>query len=153
MENKKNITLTLQEVYELEAELGGFSVENKIVFEGLLNLKLPIVLKYHLNKLHMTLKEEKKLMDEARQELIKKYGTEKENGSVVIEPVLTLKEEDEDGQQVEKRVTNENFVKFQEEYDQLLMEKKEIECNQFNIDDFSKIETNDNYTVFYKLFD
>lgn len=153
MENKKTTSLTLRDVYELEAELNGFSFEGKQVFEGVLNQKINFVTKYHLKKLYAKVKSEKDLVDDMKNELIRKYGTEKEGGSVVIEPVIVTKEVDEEGKEVEKREINEDFRKFQEEYQNLLMQVKDFEHYPFTVEEFSELDTNDNYDVFYRLFD
>jgi len=153
MENKRTTSLTLRDVYELESEISGLVMDGKTLIEGVINQKISIVTKYHMNKLVTVLREEKKMIDEFKNELIKKYGEEKDNGSFVIEPFLTVSEKNDNGDTVEKRVQNESFVKFGEEYTSLLNQVKDIEHYSFDINDFSKIETNDNYTVFYKLFD
>lgn len=152
MENKKTTSLTLREIYELEGEISGFVYEGKTIIEGIINQKISFVTKYHLKKLLTILLEEKKLVDEFKNELIKKYGEEKENGTVVVEPFFIVKEEVE-GELIEKRVQNENFIKFSKEYTSLLDQVKDVEHFAFTIDEFSKIESTDNYNVFYKLFD
>jgi hypothetical protein len=153
MENKRTTSLSLREVYELESEISGLQMEGKVLVEGLINQKISIVTKYHLNKLVGVLREEKKMVDEFKNELIKKYGVEKEEGSVVIEPFLVESETNENGDVVEKRVQNPAFVEFSVEYTKLLEQVKDVEHHSFDINEFSKIETNDNYNVFYKLFD
>jgi hypothetical protein len=153
MENKRTTSLSLREVYELESEISGLQMEGKVLVEGLINQKISIVTKYHLNKLVGVLREEKKMVDEFKNELIKKYGVEKEEGSVVIEPFLVETETNENGDVVEKRVQNPAFVEFSVEYTKLLEQVKDVEHHSFDINEFSKIETNDNYNVFYKLFD
>ena len=153
MENKKTTSLSLREVYELESEISGLQMEGKVLLEGLINQKISIVTKYHLNKLVGALREEKKMVDEFKNELIKKYGVEKEEGSVVIEPFLVESETNENGEVVENRVQNPAFVEFSIEYTKLLEQVKDVEHHSFDINEFSKIETNDNYNVFYKLFD
>lgn len=153
MDNLKKTKLTLNEIYELEAEISGYQIEDKKIYEGVLNHKLPIVLKYYLKKLQSILKEEKTLIEDSRAELIKKFGKERDDGNIVIEPFVVVNETDEEGKGIEKRLPNENFLKFQEEYQKLLSEEKEVEHYVFKIEDFSELETDDNYTVFYKLFD
>jgi hypothetical protein len=150
MENKKTTSLTLREVYELESEISGLVMGERVLLEGVINQKISFVTKYHLKKLATTLAEEKKLVDEFKNELIKKYGEEREDGSVVIEPVLKIKEENEE---VEKTVQNPAFISFSKDYTELLEQVKDIEHFSFDINEFSKIETTDNYNVFYKLFD
>lgn len=150
MENKKTTSLTLREVYELESEISGLVIGEKVLIEGVINQKISFVTKYHLKKLATKLAEEKKLVDEFKNELIKKYGEVREDGSVVIEPVLKIKEENEE---VEKNIQNPAFLSFSKEYTELLEQVKDIEHFSFDINEFSKIETTDNYNVFYKLFD
>lgn len=152
MENKKTTSFTLREVYELESEISGLVMGEKVLVEGVINQKIPFVTKYHLKKLATTLAEEKKLVDEFKNELIKKYGVEKEDGSIVIEPIITVKEE-VDGEIVERKEQNPSFLNFSQEYNKLLEQVKDIEHFSFSIEEFSKIETTDNYNVFYKLFD
>jgi hypothetical protein len=156
MENKKITSLTLREVYELESEISGLVMEGKVLVEGIINQKISIVTKYHMNKLVGMLREEKKMVDEFKNELIKKYGKENEDGSFVIEPFVVITDsEDKEGaeQQTEKRVQNPAFLSFSEEYTKLLNQVKDVEHHNFDINEFSKIETTDNYNVFFKLFD
>lgn len=151
MENKKT-TLTIREIYDLESEISGFATNDKVIFEGVLNQKITIVTKYHLNKLLTILKEDKKLVDDSRNDLIKKYGTEKDS-NIVIEPYKSTFTENEDGESVENRVVNENFILFNDEYTKLLDQVREVEHYPFNIEEFSNIETNDNYRMLFKLID
>jgi hypothetical protein len=153
MENKKTTSLTLREVYELESEISGLAIEGKVVVEGLINQKISIVTKYHMNKLVSILREEKKMVDEFKNELIKKYGKENEDGSFVIEPFVLVNEKNDEGENVGKRIQNPSFVSFSEEYTKLLDQVKDIEHHSFDINEFSKIETTDNYNMFFKLFD
>jgi hypothetical protein len=106
-----------------------------------------------MNKLVTVLRDEKKMIDEFKNELIKKYGKENEDGSFVIEPFVLVSEKNEEDEIISKRVQNVSFLKFSEEYSKLLNEVKDIEHNSFDINDFSKIETTDNYNIFFKLFD
>lgn len=153
MENKKTTTLTLREVYELESEISGLVFGEKTIIEGLLNQKISIVTKYHLTKLVSKLKEEKTLMDQVKNDLIKKFGEEKEDGSVSIEPFLVTKSTDHNDEEVEQRVQNPKFIEFSQDYSKLLEQNKDLEHYAFTIDDLSKVETKDNYTVLFKLID
>jgi hypothetical protein len=153
MENKRTTSLTLREVYELESEISGLAIEGKVLVEGVINQKISIVTKYHMNKLVAILRDEKKMIDDFKNELIKKYGKENEDGSFVIEPFVLVSEKNEEGETIDKRAQNVSFLNFSEEYTKLLNEVKDIEHNSFDINDFSKIETTDNYNIFFKLFD
>lgn len=154
MENKKITTLRLNEVYELESEISGIMYENKVILEGLLSQKLSVVTKYHLNKLVNILKEEKKLIDNTRDELIKKYGEEKGDGNIVVKPnIVEHYIFGDDGEERTRTIQNPKYVEFTHEFNKLMEVKKDIEHHNFTIDDFSKIETSDDYKVFYKLLD
>jgi hypothetical protein len=152
MENKKTTTLTLNQVYELESEISGIKYDDNVILEGLLSQKLSVITKYHLNKMVNILKEEKKLIDDTRNELIKKYGEESE-GSIVIKPTIVIYEFDDQGLEIPKTIQNPKYVEFTLEFNKLMEVKKDIEHHVFTIDDFSKIETSDDYKVFYKLLD
>lgn len=138
-----HIKLTLQEIYKLDSELNGFtnpSTGETLSF-GLLREKLSLPTKYWLTDLAKKTSSEKLIIDQLKGDLIKKYGTEDENGNFEI-PIW----DDEP-----KSKFNPLYIQFQEEFNILLQEEKEIEHHEFKLDDFKNIETSDNYTVFYKL--
>ena len=138
-----HIKLTLQEIYKLNTELNGFvnPSTGKILSLGLLNEKLSLPTKYWLTDLVKTTLSEKVVIDQLNEDLITKYGVKDKNDNFEI-PVWT-----------DETKTNFNplYVQFQEEFNTLLQEEKEIEYHEFKLDDFKNIETSDNYTIFYKL--
>jgi hypothetical protein len=125
----KTTKLTLGEIYTLNLEL--FGNENN---KGLLSQPLSLKLKYWLQRLADKLKSEVATIDEIRNGLIKELGTE------------------EDGQ-VQIKVDSPNFVKFQEQYTELLNEEKEITHAVFTLDQFESLEAAEYYAVFLKLID
>ena len=125
----KTTKLTLGEIYTLNLEL--FGNENN---KGLLSQPLSLKLKYWLQRLADKLKSEVATIDEVRNGLIKELGTE------------------EDGQ-VQIKVDSPNFVKFQEQYTELLNEEKEITHAVFTLDQFENLEAAEYYAVFLKLID
>lgn len=136
------ITLKLHEILTLEAELNGFTnpQTGERVLEGFLKEKLNLATKYRLTKMSDELKKEKVILDRLRDELIKEYGTEKD-GQVSIE-MFTDKEQ--------KKV-NPSFVEFKSKYAELLDEEKVIDYTPLTLADLGKVESNENYSVLFKL--
>lgn len=125
----KTTKLTLGEIYTLNLEL--FGNENN---KGLLSQPLSLKVKYWLQRLADKLKSEVATIDEVRNGLIKELGTE------------------EDGQ-VQIKIDSPNFVKFQEQYTELLETEKEITHAIFTLEQFENLEAAEYYAVFLKLID
>jgi hypothetical protein len=143
----EKITLSLAELLTLEAELNGFirinpeTEKQEVIVLGLLNEHLNLGTKYWMTSLGEKLAAKKKLVENLRDELIKKFGEEK-NGSIGIETFL-----DE-----EKTKVNPKFVEFQDEWTELLSEKEEIEYNFISKEELNKIDSKSNYAFIYKTF-
>jgi len=138
----EKIKLSLAELLTLEAELNGFTnpQTGEVIISGFLKEKLNLATKYWLTKLSDKLTSKKKTIETLRDELIKKFGEEKE-GSVGIETFL-----DE-----EKTKVNPKFVEFQDEWAKLLSEEEEIEYNPISVADLEKIDSESNYNLVFKL--
>ena len=138
-----HIKLTLQEIYKLDSELNGFinPSTGETLSLGLLNEKLNLVTKYWLTDLSKHVNVEKIVIEDLKAELVKKYGNKDENGNFEI-PIWI-----DDN----KSKFNPSYIQFQEEFNTLLQEEKEIEYHEFKLDDFKNIETSNNYIIFYKL--
>jgi uncharacterized membrane protein YheB (UPF0754 family) len=136
------ITLKLNEILTLEAELNGFTnpQTGEKVLEGFLKEKLNLATKYRLTKLSEELKKEKAILDGLRDDLIKEYGTEEE-GQTSIKMF-------EDKKQTK---INPKFIEFQSKYTEFLDEEKVIDYTPLTISDLDKIESNENYSVLFKL--
>jgi hypothetical protein len=146
----KNQSLKLFELLNLEAELAG-ATNNQTgekIIEGLLNQKLPVVTKYHLNILLSNLSAEKKTIDALRDELIKKYGKEDENGNIGISMVIETGEVNDKGEPIKD--INPAYIEFNDEYGELLNQEREIQIPQIKLSDLDKIETKDNYVLIFK---
>jgi uncharacterized membrane protein YheB (UPF0754 family) len=146
----KTQSLKLFELLNLEAELAG-ATNNQTgekIIEGLLNQKIPVVTKYYLNALVESLATEKKVIDSLRDELIKKHGTEDENGNVGISMVIETKKIDDNGEPVKD--INPAYIAFNDEYGELLNQEKDIKLPQIKLSDLDKIETKDNYVLVFK---
>jgi hypothetical protein len=146
----KTQSFKLFELLNLEAELAG-ATNNQTgekIIEGLLNQKLPVVTKYHLNILLSNLSAEKKTIDVLRDELIKKYGKEDENGNIGISMVIETGEVNDKDEPIKD--INPAYIEFNDEYGELLNQEREIQIPQIKLSDLDKIETKDNYVLIFK---
>jgi hypothetical protein len=136
----EKIKLTLNEILLLNEELSGSPDTNKEKrYEGFLNLELPILKKYHLTKLNKELNTEKETVEKMKNELITKYGKKDQNDNYSIQ-YLT-----------EDNKVSENYIKFVNEFNELLNEEKEINVPELSIQDIQNISTRDNYQILFKL--
>jgi hypothetical protein len=145
----EKISLKLHEFLTLEAEL--FGVKNQqtgeVTSKGLLNEKLSLVSKFWLNELGKKVASEKESVEKLREELIKKLGTEEE-GQVFIKMYDEVK--DEEGNTVSRSLTS-NFIEFNQEFDKLLNEEKDLEYRPIELSELANVETEGNLNVFFKL--
>jgi hypothetical protein len=139
----EKIKLSLNEALSLEFELNGeVNPQTKeVIFNGLLAEKMSLKTKYWLTKLSDKLSSEKKTILGLRDDLIKKYGKEKEDGSVEVKPFL-----DEENKEL-----NPEFTKFSQEMNELLLEEKEFDYNPIPLDDLADISTEGRYNLIFKL--
>jgi len=139
----EKITLKLLEFYNLDAELNGLpSPDGKeMLMQGLLKEKLSIVVKYWLNDLAKRVKAEREEVESLKNDLIKKYGKEDENGNISIPMFL----------EEETRTINPDYVEFDREFGKLLQTEKELEYKPLKLSDFENLETESNYATFFKL--
>ena len=139
----EKIKLSITEIVGLEAELNGLvNQENgEVIAKGLFGEKLDLVVKYRLKKLSDALAAEKKIIDDLRQELIKKFGKEEEEGRFTI-PMW----EDE-----EQKVEHPDFTEFKKQYDALLVEEKEFEYNPLSLKDIKDIKSDERYNLVFRL--
>ena len=149
----EKITLKLSEFYQLEAELNGVTNQQtgEVLAKGLLSEKIKLTTKYWLHDLNKRVATEKESVEKFKEELIKKYGKEdKENGSISI-PVFVNEVIDDETKEVVSREVNPDFVKFQNEFNALLSEERELEYRAFSLEEFDGVETDGVYNTFFKL--
>lgn len=158
----EKITLKLSEFYTLDAELNGQINQQtgKKISSGLLQEKLPLTTKYWLTKLARKVGEEKNLVEELRNDLIKKHGKPDDKGNVFIPMLIDQLDEDgkpipadvdENGKPSYKKVINPDYQLFETEYNALLDTEKELEYTPFKLADFERVETTENYFLFFNL--
>jgi hypothetical protein len=146
--NKK--TLTLGEIRQLGDEINGLlNKENgSVIYEGFLNQKISVLLKYELTDLSEFLEKEKSKIESIKDELILKYGVQDDRGTKLE---MWLIDKDDEGKIISKKL-NPKYIEFDEEMSKLMMVEKEIEYPDITKDDLKNIgETKDNYQVLFKL--
>lgn len=137
------MNLKLHEVINLYYELNGVTKNNsengeaEVLILGILKQKISLKSKVYLQRLGKVVAEEVKLYEDARQELFKKYGDEK------------------DGQIT---VPSENIAEFNKEHTELLSADKNIDVSalwgsDFNLDSFENVETDEFYPTLFSLID
>jgi hypothetical protein len=147
----QNTTLQLGQILQLEAEVNGVvnAQTGQTIAKGLMKEVLKFKTKYWLMQLSDNLIEEKKKIEAVRDQLVKELGEEDETGSISL-PVFINEVQDEDGKVVSKEV-NPKFVEFQEKFNELLVETKEVAHGKFLLEDFESVESAEVYPVFFKL--
>ena len=147
----EKITLKLSEFYQLDAELNG--VVNQQTGEklsnGLLNEKVKLTTKYWLSDLAKKVAAEKEAVEKIKNELIQKHGTADENGNISI-PLYINEQTDGEGNVIGREI-NPKFVEFQNEFNALLEETRDLEHKGFKLEELESVESSDNYPVFFKL--
>lgn len=160
----EKITLKLHEFYALESELNGVTDQKtgEVVSKGLLSEKIKLVTKYWLTDLNKKVAAEKESVEKLKEELIKKYGKE-EDGAISIP--MAIDQLDENGEVVKTKITKEDgteeevpvkvynpdFISFQNDFNALLNEERELEHHAFKLEDFESVETDGVYNTFFKL--
>jgi hypothetical protein len=147
----EKITLKLSEFYQLAAELEG--VVNQQTGEklsnGLLNEKVKLTTKYWLSDLAKKVGAEKEAVEKIKNELIQKHGNADETGNISI-PLYINEQTDEEGKVISREI-NPKFVEFQNEFNALLEETRDLEHKGFKLEELDSVESADNYPVFFKL--
>jgi len=148
----EKISLKLHEFYQLEAELNGVTntQTGEVLAKGLLNEKIKLTTKYWLSDLVKKVSAEKESVEKLKEELIKKYGTADEDGNISI-PMYINEVIDEETKEIVSRDINPDFVKFQNDFNGLLEENRELEYKGFKLEEFDNVETDGNYSTFFKL--
>ena len=147
----EKISLKLYEFYALEAELNG--VVNQQTGDkssaGLLAEKLKLTTKYWLTELAKKVADEKATVESLKEELIKKHGEADETGNISI-PMYVDIVKDEEGNVIDGK-NNPKFIEFQNEFNALLAEEKELEYKPVALAELDNIESDGNYPTFFKL--
>lgn len=145
------ITLKLGQILQLESEINGYTnpQNGQEVYIGFRKHKLPLKTKYWLTELGDRLAAERKTVETLRDEIIQKHGEDDGKGGVQIGVFIEQKDEND---KVISRELNPQYVEFQNEFNALLNEDKEIEYTPLTMDDLEKVgETTDDYNLLFML--
>jgi hypothetical protein len=147
----EKVTLKLHEFYALEAELNGVvnNQTGEVLSKGLLTEKIKLSTKYWLSDLAKKVITEKESVEKLKEELIKKHGETDETGNISI-PMYINVVTNEEGE-ITSREVNPKFVEFQNDFNTLLQEEKELEHKEFKLVDFESVESEGVYVTFFKL--
>jgi hypothetical protein len=147
----EKISLKLYEFYNLDSELNGVMNQQtgEKISAGLLAEKLKLTTKYWLTELSKKVAAEKVSIESLKEDLIKKHGETDETGNVSIPMYIDIVK-DEEGNIVDGK-NNPKFIEFQNEFNALLQEEKELEYKPVSINELENIESEGNYPVFFKL--
>jgi hypothetical protein len=147
----EKISLKLYEFYNLESELNGVTNQQtgEKISAGLLAEKLKLTDKYWLTELAKKVAAEKAGVESLKEELIKKHGEADETGNISIPMYINIVK-DEEGNIVSGE-NNPKFIEFQNEFNTLLQEEKELEYKAVKLSALDSIESDSNYPTFFKL--
>jgi hypothetical protein len=139
-------SLKLGDFYQLEEELNGKinPQTGEKITEGLLAQKLSLNIKYWLLDMAKRVKEQKDQCETLKNEIIKKYG-EEADGMIQIKMIIK-NDKDED-------IVNPAFINFQNEFNVLLNEERELEYKKLKLSDIGDIETSESYPIVLSLLD
>jgi uncharacterized protein (UPF0216 family) len=147
----EKISLKLYEFYNLDSELNGVMNQQtgEKVSAGLLAEKLKLTTKYWLTELSKKVAAEKAGVESLKEDLIKKHGETDETGNISIPMYIDIVK-DEEGKIIDGK-NNPKFIEFQDEFNALLQEEKELEYKPVNLNELESIESDGNYPTFFKL--
>lgn len=134
----KAVTLTVSELIDLSAEIHGVNAQNKQTGEtlhllkGLRWQKISQLLKFHLDDIVEEARTYKERVETLKKEVLEKYGTRQEDGSIVL------------------TADHPEYEKITKELQEVLDQKIEIIVYPFQIESFDFNEE-EYYPNFYKL--
>ena len=139
-------TLTLGEVYKLYTELTGLFQGTQVI-QGLMGQSLDLSFKFDLTQLLKKLQSHIEDIDKLRNDLIGKYGVEKDGMTSIPSEV----EIEEDGET--KTVPNPVLAEVREQLDGLMNKEVVIEHTPFEKDQLKGIKTGEHYPAFFQLIE
>jgi len=142
--------LKLIEISDLSEEIHGLQDRQtgEKVQKGLLDEKLSLVQKYWLTDLGKKTKEVVDEIEPLRNEVISKYGTTGPDGGIGISAII--EEKNEEGVVISRK-PNPNWDIFNKEYFELMSQEKEVEHQEFLLNDFSDVKSENRYSIFQTL--
>jgi hypothetical protein len=147
----EKISLKLFEFYNLDSELNGIIDQQTgdKKSQGLLAEKLKLTTKYWLTELSKKVATEKTSVETLKEDLIKKHGEADETGNISIPMYINIVKDENDN--IVGGEANPKFIEFQNEFNALLQEEKELEYKPVALAELENIESDGNYPTFFKL--
>ncbi len=147
----EKVKLSLKDALQLESESNGLVNQQtgEIIYDGFLKQNLSIIKKYELKETVEFLQNERKKVNELKDELIKKHGEDDGRGGLMVR---TFDEVVDDKGLVISRKFNEKYLEFDKEYAELLKKEIEFDFPEVTKEDLIRAgETQDDYIVLFKL--
>lgn len=147
----EKVKLSLKDALQLESELNGLVNQQtgEIIYDGFLKQNLSIIKKYELKETVEFLQNERKKVNELKDDLIKKHGEDDGKGGLMVR---TFDEVVDDKGLVISRKFNEKYLEFDKEYAELLKKEIEFDFPEVTKEDLIRAgETQDDYIVLFKL--
>ena len=147
----EKVKLSLKDALQLESELNGLVNQQtgEIIYDGFLKQNLSIIKKYELKETVDFLQNERKKVNELKDELIKKHGEDDGKGGLMVR---TFDEVVDDKGLVISRKFNEKYLEFDKEYAELLKKEIEFDFPEVTKEDLLRAgETQDDYIILFKL--
>ena len=111
--------------------------------------KLKLTTKYWLTELSKKVTAEKTSVETLKEDLIKKHGEADETGNISIPMYINIVKDENDN--IVGGEANPKFIEFQNEFNALLQEEKELEYKPVQLSELENIESDGNYPTFFKL--
>jgi len=129
----KSVTLKNVEILNLQAEIANV-IENSKSFTA----------KFHLNNLLGQVEPKIKNFNELKNEMVKKYGKETEDGGFAVQEFVD--------ETAEEKVNTEEYKEFRVQFDELLLQTEvEVEHSPLKLSIFDTLETDKFYPVLFKF--
>jgi len=138
--------LKLFEIAALSEEIHGLQDRNtgNKIQKGLLDEELTLVQKYWLTDFGKKAKEITDEVEPLRNEIITKYGEDSGDGQIGISATTKLKNE---AGEVIGEVPNPKWNEFNTQYGELMDQEKEVEHQEFQLNDFG-FKSENRYSIF-----
>jgi len=128
------LKIKISDIYILDTEINGISNESSII-KGFINEKISLSVKYWLLHLKKQIKDILDIVNEIKVDLVKAYGQIDLEGNYVLPYYLDESETE----------INPNYTLFQEKFNSLLNEERELTYMPIQFEEIQNIQTESVY--------